>query len=414
MAVTRLNFTAKDLNALAFASGKTAKYKDDGGPQSERTLYLYVGAKVKTLYFIRKVLSKVITYKIGRFPAISLEQARKRCKELCAETDSGHDPQQQKREARQQGLTFSEVFEQYVADAKSRIEKPLKPTTEAQYRRSINAHFKHWLHKEAESITFDDIESWYKTAATKSSSSANTAARIGRAIYNYQLTISQRQRSSNFQFNPFVGHKLKKEKVRQDCIEPEELKNWFLAVHQLTNSTTRDYFITLLFTGLRRREAAQLTWLDVDLRKHTATAKNTKNGTDHVIPLPANLVELFTLRKKQAADPKGYVFESTGKEGYLSEPKKAVLSIAEKTGIHASPHALRRTYSNIAAFEAGIHDLARKRLLNHSVSSDVTAKHYSVLRMPRLKRYQQDIADTILDLAEQDKPSADIVKLEAV
>ncbi len=414
MAVTHLNFTSKDLTALPYSDGKTAKYKDSGGPQSERTLYLYVGTRVKTFYFIRKMNGKSITYKMGRFPAISVEQARKRCKELCSETDKGHDPQQQKREARQQGLTFSEVFEQYIEDAKTRIEKPLKPTTEKQYRRSINVHFKRWLNKEAETLTYDAVATWYETAAKISSTSANTGVRIGRAIYNHQQTISQRQRSNNFQFNPFVGHKLKKENVRQDCIEPEEIQNWFAAAHQLSNSTTRDYLLVLLFTGLRRREAAKLTWLDIDLRKHTATARNTKNGTDHTIPLPTYLVELLTRRKKQATDPNGYVFASTGKEGYLCEPKKAVLHIAEQTGVHASPHALRRTYSNIAAFEAGIHDLARKRLLNHSVSNDVTARHYSVLRMPRLKRYQQDIADTILALAKQDKPSAEVVKLEIV
>lgn len=403
-----MNFKAKEIAALPFTECKArVKYKDDGGPQSERALYLYVGMRSKAFYFVRKINGKTIQYKIGEYPATTVDQARKRCRDISSSADQGVNPIEAKRASRQRGISFGDAFEQYITDAKARAEKPLKASTEASYRRLMTKHFDHWLNKEAESITYDMVKNWYNSAAKESPTSANAAYRIARAVYNHQKAISERNDADMFQRNPFKGQEIKKEQARQDCIEAEELPQWFEAVANLTSATTRDYLIVLLFTGLRRREADSLTWADIDLRMQTLTAKDTKNRSDHTIPLSTYLVDLLTQRKKQAENQtNGYVFASTGKSGHLSEPKKAVASIAAQTGIHASPHALRRSYSNFAAFGAEIHELARKRLLNHSIGRDVTAKHYSVLRMPRLKRYQQDVTDWILEAGNQDKPTA--------
>ena len=40
---------------------------------------------------------------------------------------------------------------------------------------------------------------------------------------------------------------------------------FYRAVMELENPVARDYLLLLLFTGLRRTEAARLTWADVDL-----------------------------------------------------------------------------------------------------------------------------------------------------
>lgn len=58
---------------------------------------------------------------------------------------------------------------------------------------------------------------------------------------------------------------------RQTYIKPHELKDWYDGVQLLQDGILRDYLLLILFTGLRRREAAGLTWANVDLIAKTLT-----------------------------------------------------------------------------------------------------------------------------------------------
>lgn len=408
-----INFTVDAIEAIPTPTTRT-KYRDAGGPQSRKDLYLHVGKTGKVFYWYSKRNNRQYQYKIGDFPSTTIKQARDRCQSLASNANNGIDPMDEKRKKRQRGITLARAFEQYIEHARCRTDKrPIGSSTEKNYRRSMSLHFSHWLKQPAESITYEMVSDWFRQAAADSPTSANSAMRVARAVYNRQQELCRQIDADLFRLNPFTGHKLADEQPREACIETEELPAWFEAVSKLRSETTRDYLLVLLFTGLRRREAASLQWSDVNLTKKTLTARGTKNHKDHTIPLSAYLVEIFARRKTSKVTD--YVFASTGKAGYLAEPKKAVISIAEQSGVHCSPHGLRRTYSNFAAFEAEIPELARKRLMNHTVSkNDVTGRHYSVLPMERLRRYQQAVCDSILEAAKQDKPVADVVKLEVV
>lgn len=47
----------------------------------------------------------------------------------------------------------------------------------------------------------------------------------------------------------------------------------------------RDYLVLLLLTGLRRTEALRLRWENVDLKAGTLCAVDTKNRSDHMLPM---------------------------------------------------------------------------------------------------------------------------------
>ncbi|MBU2708638.1 site-specific integrase [Zooshikella marina] len=51
--------------------------------------------------------------------------------------------------------------------------------------------------------------------------------------------------------------------------------------------------IFALETGMRRGEIARLQWKDVDLKKCTAIARNTKNGEDRTIPLSSKAIGIL-------------------------------------------------------------------------------------------------------------------------
>ena len=87
---------------------------------------------------------------------------------------------------------------------------------------------------------------------------------------------------------------------RQGVIPDHKLSAWYQAVMALENGTIRDYFLLLLFTGLRRNEAAKLKWSDVDLegRMLIVRSENSKNHREHRLPLSDFLHALLARKQK--------------------------------------------------------------------------------------------------------------------
>ncbi len=61
-----------------------------------------------------------------------------------------------------------------------------------------------------------------------------------------------------------------------------------------------DYLLFLLFTGLRRQEAATLKWFDIDLNDRSFTLTNTKNREPLTLPLTNYVYDLLQSRKAGA------------------------------------------------------------------------------------------------------------------
>lgn len=160
----------------------------------------------------------------------------------------------------------------------------------------------------------------------------------------------------------------------------------------LQNETLRDYLLLILFTGLRRQEAAKLKWSQVDFKAKTLIVIDTKNREPHILPLSNYLSELLIKRNQNIHTE--YVFPGTGKDGYIVEPRKQMAKVIETTGIPFTVHDLRRTFITIAE-SLDIAAYALKRLLNHKMSGDVTAG-YIMLDAERLRKPMQMITNHLL------------------
>lgn len=176
---------------------------------------------------------------------------------------------------------------------------------------------------------------------------------------------------------------------------------------RLENTILRDYFILLLFSGLRRQEAATLQWNQVDLKFKTLMIIDTKNHQNHILPLSDYLYELLADRKRNVINE--YVFPGSGAGGYLVEPKRQTAKIIAETGIQFSCHDLRRTFITIAE-SLDIPAYALKRLLNHKMNGDVTAG-YIVTDVERLRKPMQQITDYLLKCMGIAK-STDVITIE--
>jgi integrase len=179
---------------------------------------------------------------------------------------------------------------------------------------------------------------------------------------------------------------------RQTFIKSHELEIWHQGLQSLKNDTLQDYLLLILFTGLRRQEAAKLRWKDIDFKAKSLTIADTKNNEAHTLPLSDYLHELLSARQQKISGE--FIFPGSGAAGYIIEPRKQIAKIIAASGISFCVHDLRRTFITIAE-SLDIPAYALKRLLNHKMGSDVTAG-YIVADVERLRKPMQLITDYLL------------------
>lgn len=216
----------------------------------------------------------------------------------------------------------------------------------------------------------------------RSEAQANLTMRFLRALFNFAAGQYEDSKGHSLIIENPVK-RLSKTRAwyrverKQTLIKPHDLAPWYKAVMDLRNDNIsrnreaiRDYLLLVLFTGLRRDEAARLTWDNVDLQARTLTVTDTKNHQNHSLPLSDFLFELLQRRRKVATGEK--VFPGEGDGGHLVEPRKQMAKVTKESGVHFTVHDLRRTFITVAE-SLDISAYALKSLLNHKMSNDVTA-----------------------------------------
>lgn len=310
--------------------------------------------------------------------------ARKRAAVIVADMESGVNPNEEKKQRKEQGLTVSEALENYFLDNPT-----LKENTIKIYRGLIHNHAPEWLKKPVKSITNEMVLKKHTDITRKGfKESANKFVRTVRAVFyqNKQLLPENPAKIPSKKWNP--------SERRTTLVMAHQLPEWFIALSEYKNQDLSDYLMLLLLSGLRRSEGFSLLWKDIDLKGKMLIARDTKNGKDHTLPLSDYIVEILERRKADKINE--YVFPSlTSTTGHLVEPKKAIASVSKKAGFKVNAHDLRRTFMSAAA-GLGISETLIKRLVNHSIQ-DVTGGYIFDFEQSGPHRKMQEITDLILD-----------------
>lgn len=354
---------------------------------------------IKSFVVEKLVSGKVRRMTIGRYGELTAEQARKEAQKLLGKIATGVDPLAEKRESKLRQITLAEVFEDYI-----KARKELRPKTLYDYRRTLEVALADWKSKPLVWITKDKIARHHtKLGEERGKAYANSAMRLLRALFNFAAA----------QYEDANGHSLILEnptkrlsqtrawyrvKRRETYIKSYNLAGWYHSTLQIENPIHRDYLLLILFTGLRKNEAAQLKWENIDLKARTLTVIDPKNHMDHVLPLSDFLYEL--LLKHSQTSHNEFVFPGTGKSGHIIEPRKQMAKVTENSGVDFMVHDLRRTFIT-AAESLDISAYALKRLLNHKMSNDVTAG-YIINDVERLRKPMQLVTDHLLKLVNSE------------
>ncbi|MGS2718747.1 tyrosine-type recombinase/integrase [Eionea flava] len=161
----------------------------------------------------------------------------------------------------------------------------------------------------------------------------------------------------------------------------------------LSNEVSWDYLRFLLFTGLRKMEAASMMWSQVDFKQKAFTIANTKNREPYILPLTDYLYNLLEFRKKH--NQSQWVFPSPqDSEEHLKGPRGSVAMVSKSLNAPFTLHDLRRTFITIAE-RLDIPAYALKQLLNHRNPNDVTAG-YIISDVSRIREPMEKISSFII------------------
>ena len=338
---------------------------------------------------------------IGRYGEFSPEQARSVAKEYIRRMDLGENPHP-KLKPKIETITVNDLYCQYIAKRKY----PLAATTLYQYEAWMKNYFADWRRCDATSITgtmvadrLQDLE------GSAGNVQASNAIKLLRTIFRFGMVMHP----DTIKRNPvdvvreIRGRFWSKRERRKTLISDKDLPVWHKTVTAYDNPKGRDYLLLLLFTGLRKMEAAKLRWSDIDFKAKTFTfipekKRGEKPENDRVTMPLSNYVYHLLLKRRSMYYENDFVFPGRVAIVHITNPSNWVRDLVAVTGIKFCLHDLRRTYITVAE-SCDIPHYALKAMLNHSIGNDVTGG-YVCMSTERLREPVQRVTDRILELAK--------------
>lgn len=356
----RLRFTQSRVKSLEAPEKDYTTYYDTEVPKLAVRVYKS-GSRV--FYVVKKnEQGKVKPYRLGSCSDVSIGDARIMATKVLSKMNMGVDPGEEKRRAKAVSQTLQQLLDGYIADHN------LKPVTLKDYRQKMQWGFSDWMSKPASKISESMILARHKKLTKRGKTATNGAFRPLRAVLNYG--VIQKAISHNPVSVLSAGRLWHREKPRNDLIESHQLQEWLEAVDTLTPVMHRLAFKLMLFCGFRVSETYGLRWEDIDLENGLITQRDTKNGTDHELPIPALL--LPEIEEYAAGKEGGFMFPAVKRDTFHGRPKRQIRRINELVSFAFYPHMARHTFTTVAE-AVGIPKTMIDRLTNHTTTNSVTA-----------------------------------------
>jgi integrase len=382
MKKSRVKFTAGRISAFACESGKTQAFLWDTEAPGLGLRVTRTGAKAFILQ--AKLNGSTIRITIGDPRTWEIPAAQAEARRLKVQVDSGQDPREvkaqelaaqqaardaietasndEKAEQVRNAVTLGDIWPLYIADRLRTRKVGWSEHHLAAHRKIIQAGGE--ARKRSPKLTSPGplaslapvrlidlsnarIEAWARIETEARPSSARLAMRLLKACLNWcgehaeYSVILPRNPAKSSKAREILGRPTEK----HDVLEREQLANWFEEVRKIGNPVISAYLQTLLITGARREEIAELRWTDVDFRWKSLKLKD-KVKPFRKVPLTPYLASLLTTLPRRNE----WVFSSpTAEEGHIAEPRIAHNEAVADAGLpHLTLHGLRRSFATLS------------------------------------------------------------------
>lgn len=353
-------------------------------------------------------------YTHGKFPDVSLSDARDGAREINLQVSRGVDPKAEEKIDPEIKRETPETFEQlYEYFSKDYGEQKLADKTFREYDRIVQKYvMDEWRTLNPGDITPDHVRTLMKKVIENCESrdgeirghdipeefhgnrQANQVRKVINSIYS----------NTSFEFdNPAKKVPTKKEYERnQNDLSPDQIR----ALWEALDDEPKPFEVSiklLLLLGQRRNEVIGMKWSNINEGEHywTLPPSRTKNDELHVVPLPPLSMSLIESMKDYGDDSK-FVFPSprseTDKSIDVKSFSKVSRRIREHTGLDKSEfriHALRSTMrTNLAKLD--FREKTAKRVMGHIIQSTSNKRYDAYQYLPQkreaLMRWEEKVA----------------------
>lgn len=269
---------------------------------------------------------------LGRFPEMTIEQARRQAGKINAAIAEGANPAAVKR-AHKAEETFGDLFGEYIR----RHAKPNKRTY-AEDEQRYDQYLKGPLGKKKVSAVDRAAISTVHSGITLAGHPvvANRVLALISSVFGWAINAGLHST------NPATGIKRNREKSRDRFLQHDEIPRFFAALAEEPNETMRDFFLIALLTAARRSNVLSMRWSDVNFDRAEWRLDETKNGTPQTVMLSPEAMYILKARKPKTEET--FVFPGRGKSGHLAEPKTGWQRVLDHAGLtNVRIHDLRRT-----------------------------------------------------------------------
>ncbi|WP_178862078.1 tyrosine-type recombinase/integrase [Thiomicrorhabdus cannonii] len=410
----KFSFTIKRLDEIT----KKGTYYDTHRDANGLAYFLQTEGGKGSFIVRSRINNNRVNITIGKFPNVTIEQARKAARQIQTDLSNGINPNDKKRFERTKQSTLAQMYERYLTIRK------LKPTTVSGYHQSFRNVLAPLADIEMTAITYDKVLRTHQDYTKRSPAEADRAMRLLKAIFNVAMDeIRDLDGRPLILENPVK--KLGKNKHfttlerKTRKLESDQLRPFLETVEAMTKDKRRvyqtgaDLLLVLLYHGTRFTETASIKWDQVEMKYKRFYLTETKNGRRLWLPMTTETEKVFK-RRKALSTGSEYVFPSaTDDSRRISDVKKALKYLLEETGILITPHDLRRTF-NATGTGLGISPYILKQLVNHAQSKTDVTEGYNTLNADDLREHSQRITDAILQKAGRSVSNSDDALLQLI
>jgi integrase len=374
----RLSLTSKLVdNAPLPRDRKSVEYFDQRMPG----LVLRVsGRGTKSWNAIYRHQGRARRLTIGRYPIITLDDARARARDALCAVSRGIDPSR----VRADKLTFAELASIFVEGHVRKLRRARQ--VERLIEREIVAA---WKNRPANSITRRDVALLVADVAERAPVLANRVLANTRRLFGWAIAqgLLETDPCDRVERPTF-------ERARERVLASGELRALWQAFDSIDPSWAALFRLCLL-TGQRVGEVLCMRWSNIDDDCWIVPSTTAKNGLSHRVPLSPRALQVLLETPRRG----GYVFcASSEPSRHLRGYRKAFTRACTIAGIeNARPHDLRRTAATMIA-STGVSRVVIGRILNHA-ERGVTAVYdrysYDAEKRAALNLWSERLVDAV-------------------
>lgn len=416
----RLLFTKTAILALPTPpQGQRATHYDE---KVQKLAVRITAAGSRTFYVVKRTDTGMAWLKLGLFPDMTVENARKAAEKVLGQFAQGSNPAEEKR-TEKAAMTLGEAFDRYMReyasprgvkrtdDMRALWERCLGDLPDLPAKKHGRKRTKHpagvnWQNRKIEKIQTSDVRSLHSAIGATHSTMSNRVVELLSTVFNRAIEWGHKG------VNPTKGVKAFGETKRDRFMQPEEFPRFLEALAADTNEAFKAFVLLSLLTGARRENVLGMRWDQVsfDRRVWRIPDNTSKNGEPILIPLSKEAIEILEARQKETGDSP-FVFPAESASGYMTPPKKRWATLMERAGLSdLHIHDLRRTMGSWMAI-GGASLLVIGKLLGHK-SVDATMI-YSRLHIDPVRDSMERATAAMLSAGGLKQP-ADVVAIKKV